>query len=52
MWNVKTNIIPVIIEGKWNYLKIIQKVSEQQYREITMYINYTKQPHLALHTDF
>jgi len=24
MWNVKTEVIPVTIGGKWNHLKIIQ----------------------------
>jgi hypothetical protein len=28
MWNVKTNVIPVIT-GNWNHLKITQKIPEQ-----------------------
>ena len=29
MWNIKTKLIPVIIGGNWNSLKIIQKIPEQ-----------------------
>jgi hypothetical protein len=29
MWNIITTVIPVIIGGNWNRLKIIQKIPEQ-----------------------
>ena len=29
MWNVKTKVMPVIIRGDWDYLKVIQKIREQ-----------------------
>ena len=28
-WNVKTKVIPVIIGGDWDYLKVIRKILEQ-----------------------
>ena len=29
MWNVKIKVVPVIVGGKWNNLKIINKIYEQ-----------------------
>ena len=29
MWNVKTNVIPVIIGADWDYFRVIQKIREQ-----------------------
>ena len=28
VWNVKTNVLPVITRGNWNYLKISHKIPE------------------------
>jgi hypothetical protein len=49
MWNVKTNVIPVIIGGNCNHLKIIQKIPEQRTGSMKSR-NYRKQPHWTLHT--
>jgi hypothetical protein len=33
MWNVKTNVIPVIIGATGDYFKVIQKIHEQHTRK-------------------
>ena len=33
MWNVKTEVIPVIIRGDWEYFKFIQKIRDQHTRK-------------------
>jgi len=45
MWNVKTKVIPVIIEATGTISKSFRK-----YRETTKLRNYRKQPYWALHT--
>jgi hypothetical protein len=45
MWNVKTNITSND-SGKWNDMKIMQKISEQHNT------NYRKQPNWVLQTGF
>jgi hypothetical protein len=30
VWNAKTKVIPVILRGNWNHLKIIHKIPQQR----------------------
>jgi hypothetical protein len=49
MWNVKTMVIPAIIDATGNISKSF-KNTYATYHETTKLRNYRKQPHWALHT--
>ena len=49
MWNVKTNLIPVII-GETGTISNNSENTWTTYRESTKWSNYRKQPYWALHT--
>jgi hypothetical protein len=51
MWNVETNVIPVIIDATGTISKSFRKYVNNN-QEIIKLRNYRKQPYWALHTYF